>query len=217
MILKRLFTVKQITGEPDAVKKALFAISAIMYKFGPKENISLDTSVPEVPPTIIIPSDVPVYPAAGMYPSLDSIINPRTLSSILGATHVPELAGYADTGRSWSAYSSSVPIVSQYGGASRSEELIIRVLCSFSKIGRVIGKGGASIKSVRKATGARVDVDDKKTDRNECTITVTATEVHGLYLHIKILCSQVDISIVLDLWEEQSNLVSFILFFIVWH
>ncbi|KAK1368983.1 KH domain-containing protein [Heracleum sosnowskyi] len=166
----------QITGGSDAVKKALFAISAIMYKFGPKENISLDTSVPEVPPTIIIPSDVPVYPAAGMFPSVDSIVNSRSLSSILGAAHVPELAGYADTGRSWPAYSSSVPMVSHYGGASRSEELIIRVLCSFSTIGRVIGKGGASIKSVRKACGARVDVDDKKTDRNECTITVTATE-----------------------------------------
>lgn len=219
--MKRLFTVKQITGEPDAVKKALFAISAIMYKFGPKESISLDTSVPEVPPTIIIPSDVPVFPAAGMYPSLDTVVNPRSISSILGATHVPELAGYADTGRSWPAYSSSVPMVSHYGDASRPEELIIRVLCSFSKIGRVIGKGGASIKSVRKATGARVDVDDKKTDRNECTITVTATEVYGLYLHSKILCSRVVISIVLDLWEEQSNLFLqlflFIFFFILSH
>lgn len=217
--MKRLFTGKQITGEPDAVNKALFAISAIMYKFGPKESISLDKSVPEVPPTIIIPSDVPVYPAAGMYPTVDSI-NPRSLLSILGATHVPELAGYSATGRSGPAYSSFVPMVSQYDGASRSDELIIRVLCSFSKIGRVIGKGGASIKSVRKATGARVDVDDKKTDRNECTITVTATEVNGLYLHFKNLCSQVVISIVLDLWEEQSTsfaIVSFIFFFILWH
>lgn len=213
--MKRLFTGKQITGEPVAVKKALFAISAIMYKFGPKENISLDTSVPEGPPTIIIPSDVPVYPAAGLYPGVDSIIDPRSLSSILGATHVPELAGYADTGRSWPAYSSSVPVVSHYGGASRSEELIIRVLCSFSKIGRVIGKGGASVKSVRKASGARVDVDDKKTDRNECTITVTATEVYGLYLQFKILCSQLIISIVLDLREEQSNLLLPIISFIV--
>ncbi|KAL8108346.1 hypothetical protein AgCh_024710 [Apium graveolens] len=166
----------QITGEPNAVKKALFAISAIMYKFGPKENISLDTSVLEVPPTIIIPSDVPVFPAAEMYPSVDSVVNPRSIASILGATHLAEHAGYADTGKSWPAYPSSVPMVSQYGSASRSEELIIRVLCSFSKIGRVIGKGGSSIKSVRKATGARVNVDDKKTDHNECTITVTATE-----------------------------------------
>ncbi|KAK1375498.1 RNA-binding KH domain-containing protein [Heracleum sosnowskyi] len=137
----------QITGESEAVKKALFAISAIMYKFGPKEDISLDTAVPDVPPSIIIPSDVPVYPAAGLYP-----------------------------GHTWPVYSSSVPVVSGYGGASRSEELIIKVLCSSSKIGRVIGKGGASIKSVRQTSGARVDVDDKKTDNNDCTITITSTE-----------------------------------------
>lgn len=166
----------QITGDSEAVKKALFAVSAIMYKFTPKEDIPLDTSVPEVPPSIIIPSDVPVYPAAGLYQNVDSIVSSRPLPSILGAAHVPELSGYADTGSAWPVYSSALPVVSGYGGASRSEELIIRVLCSFSKIGRVIGKGGASIKSVRQASGARVEVDDKKADRDECIITITATE-----------------------------------------
>ncbi|KAL8268663.1 hypothetical protein R6Q59_002461 [Mikania micrantha] len=43
----------QITGEPEAVKKALFAVSTIMYKFPPKEDISLQTSVLETPPSII--------------------------------------------------------------------------------------------------------------------------------------------------------------------
>ena len=170
----------QITGESEAVKKALFAISAIMYKFGPKEDISLDTTVPDIHPGIIIPSDVPVYPAAGLYPGLDSIVNSRSLPSILSATPVPELSHYADTAQTWPVYSSSVPVVSGYGGASRSEELIIKVLCSSSKIGRVIGKLGASIKSVRQTSGARVDVDDKKTDNNDCTITVTSTEVYAL-------------------------------------
>lgn len=175
--MRILFTCEQITGDSDAVKKALFAVSAIMYKFTPKEDIPLDTSVPEVPPSIIIPSDVPVYPAAGLYQNVDSIVSSRPLPSILGAAHVPELQGYADTGSAWPVYSSALPVVSGYGGASRSEELIIRVLCSFSKIGRVIGKGGASIKSVRQASGARVEVDDKKADRDECIITITATEV----------------------------------------
>ncbi|KAL8120779.1 hypothetical protein AgCh_017821 [Apium graveolens] len=136
-------------------------------QFGPKEDISLDTTVPDVPPSIIIPSDVPVYPAAGLVPGLDSIVNLRSLPSILGATHVPEYSHYADTGHTWPVYSSSVPVVSGYGGASRSEELILKVLCSSSKNGRVIGKGGGSIKSVRHTSGARVDVDDKKTDNND--------------------------------------------------
>lgn len=56
------------------------------------------------------------------------------------------------------------------------QELIIRVLCPFDKIGRVIGRGGSSIKSVREASGAHVEVDDTKADRDECLITVTSTE-----------------------------------------
>lgn len=164
----------QITGEPEAVKKALFAVSSIMYKFAPKEEIPLETSVPEAPPSIIIPSDVPIYPAAGLYPSVDSYMPSRSLPSVLSASHVSELQGYADSGNTWPIYSSALPVVSGYPGASLSGELIIRVLCPFNKIGRVIGRGGASIRSVREASGARVDVDD--TRRDECIITISATE-----------------------------------------
>lgn len=163
------------------MKKALFAVSAIMYKFTPREEIPLDTNVPEAPPSIIIPSDVPIYPAGGFYPSADSIVTPRSGPPVIGATHVPELQGYGDTGSTWPVYSSALPVVSGYGGASRSEELVIRVLCPFDKIGRVIGKGGGSIKSVRQASGARIEVDDTKDDRDECLITVTSTEVWLLF------------------------------------
>ncbi|KAF5770578.1 putative K domain-containing protein [Helianthus annuus] len=45
--------------------------------------------------------------------------------------------------------------------------------------GRVIGRGGASIKSVREASGARVDVDDTRCD--ECIVTVQATIVCILF------------------------------------
>lgn len=157
------------------MKKALFAVSAIMYKFTPKEAIPLDTSVPEAPP-IIIPSDLPVYPA-GLYPSVDSLLPSRSLSSILGATHLPELQGYADTGGRWPVYSSPLPVVSGFGSGSRSQELIVRVLCPPNTIGRVIGKGGSSIKSVRQASGARIEVDDARANREECIITIIATEV----------------------------------------
>lgn len=159
-----------ITGEPDAVKKALFAVSSIMYKFAPKEEIPLETSVPEAPPSIIIPSDVPLYPASGLYPGVDPYVPSRSLPSVLGPSHVPDLQGYPDSGNPWPIYSSALPVVSGYGGA----ELIIRVLCPFTKIGRVIGRGGAAIRSVREASGARVDVDD--TRRDECIITISSTE-----------------------------------------
>ncbi|KAE7996182.1 hypothetical protein FH972_000924 [Carpinus fangiana] len=166
----------QISGDSDSVKKALFAVSAIMYKFTPREEIPLETTVPEAPPSIIIPSDVPIYPPGGLYQSADPIIPPRSVPQIIGATNVQDLQGYADTGNTWPIYSSALPMVSGFGGASQSEELAVRVLCPFDKIGRVIGKGGGTIKSIRQASGARIEVDDTKNDRNECIITITATE-----------------------------------------
>ncbi|KAL9392280.1 hypothetical protein Peur_016200 [Populus x canadensis] len=164
-----------ITGESEAVKKALFAVSAIMYKFSPKEEIPLETTVPEAPPSIIISSDVPIYQPGGFYPNADPIVSSRSVPQILGATHIPEFQGYGDMRSSWPIYSSTVPVVPSFGNTSRSE-LIIRLLCPFDKIGRVIGKGGSTIKSIRQVSGARIEVDDTKADRDECIITVIATE-----------------------------------------
>ncbi|KAK9088390.1 hypothetical protein Scep_027472 [Stephania cephalantha] len=167
-----------MTGDAEAVKRALFAVSAIMYKFSPKEDIPLDSSVPEAPPSIIIPSDVPIYPAGGFYTGADPIIPPsRLVPSVLGATtHVSELHGYGDKGSSWPVCSSTLPVVSGYGVPSRTEELIVRLLCPSDKIGRVIGKGGSSIKAVRQSSGANVEVDDTKSDRDDCLISITSKE-----------------------------------------
>ncbi|XP_028804562.1 KH domain-containing protein At4g18375 isoform X2 [Neltuma alba] len=168
-----------ISGESEAVKKALYAVSAIMYKFSPKEDIPLDTNVPEVPPSIIIPSDVPIYPPGGLYPASDPIMPPRSLPPILGATNLQDLQdlpAYADAGSTWSLYSSSLPMVSGVGGVSQSEELMVRMLCPSDKIGRVIGKGGGTIKSIRHASGAHIEIDDSKAKHNDCLIVITATE-----------------------------------------
>lgn len=164
------------------MKKALFAVSAIIYKFPAREEISLDTTVPEAHPSIIIPSDMSIYQSGGLYNPADPIIPSSSLPPLLNATHVPDLQGYADTGNAWPIYSSALPLVSGFSVAPRSEELIVRVLCPSDKIGRVIGKGGGTIKSIRQTSGARVEVDDTKDDRDECMITVTSTEV--LTMHI---------------------------------
>ncbi|PKU67397.1 KH domain-containing protein At4g18375 [Dendrobium catenatum] len=168
----------QITGDAVAVKKALLAVSAIMYKFSPKEDISLDTTIAEIPPSIIIPSDVPIYPSSNFYHSTDAIVAPsRSVPSVIGATqHVPELHGYTDSASTWPVYSSTIPVLSGYGGPSRTEEFVVRVLCPSDKIGRVIGKGGSTIKTVRQSSGASVDVDDTKKKNDECIITVSSTE-----------------------------------------
>lgn len=166
-----------IAGEPEAVKKALFAVSAIMFKFSPKEEIPLGTIVPEAPPTIIIPSDLPIYRASGLYPAIDHSAAPGGLPPVLGATPISNLPGYADAGSSWPIYSSALPVVSRYGITTRSEELTFGVLCPSDKIGRVIGKGGSTIKSMRQTCGARIEVDDIQAGGgDECLIIVTSVE-----------------------------------------
>ncbi|KAG0492473.1 hypothetical protein HPP92_005871 [Vanilla planifolia] len=168
----------QITGDADAVKKALLAVSAIMYKFSPKEEISLETTIAETPPSIIIPSDVPIFPAGSFYHGADAIVPPpRSVSSVIGATApAAELRGYTDTTSTWPVYSSNIPVLSGYSSQSHSEELVVRVLCPSDKIGRVIGKGGITIKSLRQSSGARIEVDDTKKKSDDCIITVSATE-----------------------------------------
>ncbi|KAI4371812.1 hypothetical protein MLD38_010116 [Melastoma candidum] len=161
-----------INGEPEAVKKALNAVSSIMYKFGPKEEIPLVTSISEPPPSIIIPSDIPIFPS-GTYGSIDPIMPSGSVPPILGATHMSDLHNYGDKGNFWSVYASTLSVLPVTG---QSEELIVRLLCPSDKIGRVIGKAGSTIKSIRQASGAHIEVDDSKNDYDDCIIIIRATE-----------------------------------------
>lgn len=153
-----------------------------MYKFSPKEEISLDTSVPDLPP-VIIPPDVPIIPAGSLYPTADALLPPSgSVPPVIHATHLTsEIPGFTDTSNVWPLYPSALPIFPGYGGPTRSEDLVLRVLCPSDKIGRVIGKGGSTIKSIRQSSGAKIDVDDTKDDTDECVITVTSTEVITVY------------------------------------
>ncbi|CAH9119248.1 unnamed protein product [Cuscuta europaea] len=154
-----------IAGMSEAVTKAVFAVSSIIYKFAPKEEIPLDTTVQEIPSSIIIPSDAPIYSTSGIYPGVDPIVHTAPVSSVLGS-HLQEFPGYLDAGSTWADYSS----------ASRTEELRIRLLCPSHNIGRVIGKGGNSIKTIRQASGAQIEVGDVKAEPEECIITVISKE-----------------------------------------
>lgn len=117
-----------------------------------------------------------------MYPNLDPIVASGSIPPLLSARQLTGAQGFKEKAGVWPIYSSGLPVVSGFGVSSKSEELIIRVLCPFDKIGRVIGKGGSTIKSIRQDTGARIEVDDNKTDRDDCLITVTASEVSCSFL-----------------------------------
>ncbi|KAG2577327.1 KH domain-containing protein At4g18375-like [Panicum virgatum] len=167
----------QITGGAEAVKKALYGVSTILYKYPSKENIPLETSVPEPTPSIIVPSELPVYPASNFYSAPDAAIPSGHPSlSILGSTpHVPELLSADGHGR-LPIYQSVLPIIPAYSTPKCSGELEFRVLCPGNKIGLVIGRAGSTIKGIRQESGARIDVDDAKNDKEESIITITSTE-----------------------------------------
>lgn len=172
----------QITGDAEAIKRALTTVSAIMYKFSPKEEIPLDSSVPDLP-HILIPSDVPIIPAGSLYPTADTILPPGSLPQVIAATHqASEIPGFIDASNVWPMYPSTLPVVPGYGGPARSEDLVLRVLCPFDKVGRVIGKQGNTIKSIRQSSGAKINVDDTRDDTDECTITITSKEVRTVLL-----------------------------------
>ncbi|WZZ73408.1 hypothetical protein YC2023_084778 [Brassica napus] len=168
-----------ISGGAESVKKALFAVSAIMYKFSPKEQIPLDATVQEAPASIIIPSDLSIYPQTGLYQSQDPIFqHGANVPSFIGT--LPQ--GYGETATP--VFSSpALPVVHHgtFGGgsSSRQEELVVKVLCSSSNIGRVIGKGGSTIKGIRQASGSRIEVNDSRARANhdeDCVIIVTSKE-----------------------------------------
>ncbi|CAN7079033.1 unnamed protein product [Brassica oleracea var. botrytis] len=168
-----------ISGGAESVKKALFAVSAIMYKFSPKEQIPLDATVQEAPASIIIPSDLSIYPQTGLYQSQDPIFqHGANVPSFIGT--LPQ--GYGETATPVFS-SSALPVVHHgtFGGgsSSRQEELVVKVLCSSSNIGRVIGKGGSTIKGIRQASGSHIEVNDSRARANhdeDCVIIVTSKE-----------------------------------------
>ncbi|KAL1213743.1 KH domain-containing protein [Cardamine amara subsp. amara] len=174
-----------ISREPESVKKALFAVSAIMYKINPREQIPLDSTVQEVPASscIVLP-DLSnfIYPQNGFYSNQDHILQQgAVVPSYINALSLSDLQGYAETAvNPMPVFASSLPVTHGFGGSSssRTEELVLKVLCPLSNITRVIGKGGSTIKRMREASGSRIEVNDSRTKcgADECVIIVTATE-----------------------------------------
>jgi poly(rC)-binding protein 2/3/4 len=165
------------------VKQALFAVSAIMYKINPRENIPLDSTSQDVPAaSVIVPSDLSnsVYPQTGFYSNQDHILQQGAgVPSYFNALSVSDFQGYAETAANpVPVFASSLPVTHGFGGSSRSEELVFKVLCPLCNIMRVIGKGGSTIKRIREASGSCIEVNDSRTKcgDDECVIIVTATE-----------------------------------------
>lgn len=172
-----------ISGDATAVKKALYAVSAFLYKHLPKEQIPWSLILPATDQSSAVTPGVPAFPpAANYHPQGDSLFAHQNLGApILGyASHLSGLGGYgSEAGSAWPLSNATLPVLSKVGNSAPkkgSEEFSIRVLCPSDKIGGVIGKGGNTIKTMRKDTGANIKVEDEQAESDERVIVVSATE-----------------------------------------
>lgn len=171
-----------ISGDAKAVKKALYSVSAFLYKHPPKEQIPWSLILPATDQSSTVTAGVPAFPPANYLPPGDSLFAHQNVGApILSyASHLSGLGGYgSEAGSAWPLSNATLPILSKIGNSATkkgSEEFSIRVLCPSDKIGGVIGKGGNTIKTMRKDTGANIKVEDEQAESDERVIVVSATE-----------------------------------------
>eukprot|EP00253_Pinus_taeda_P016921 PITA_16921 len=178
-----------ISGDATAVKKALYAVSAFLYKHPPKEQIPWTDILSATNPTSLLPSGVPaLFTPPNYVPQRDSLFAhhssgaPR-VNGTYASGHLPALGGYGSEARSsiWPlTYNPALPIAPKSGNSAvekSPEEFRIRIVCPNDKIGGVIGKGGNIIKSMRKDTGASIKVEDAQSDSDERVIVVSSIEL----------------------------------------
>ncbi|KAK1326372.1 KH domain-containing protein [Acorus calamus] len=199
----------QITGDSEAVKRALFAVSAIMYKFSPKEEISLDSSAAELPPSIIIPSDVPIYPATGFYPSTEAIVPPpRSVPSVMSPPHMSQnftdtlIVGAMDSLKS--AAIEAVLLLQEKINDEDDDTVYIRLLVPTKVIGCLIGKGGSIINEMRKHTRASIRIS--KGEKPKCANDEDElVEVNGEVSSVRDALVQIVLRLRADVLKERES------------
>eukprot|EP00253_Pinus_taeda_P034365 PITA_34365 len=177
-----------ISGDVTAVKKALYVVSAFLYKHPPKEQIRWSDNLSATNTTSLLPSSAPaLFTTPNYVPQRDSMFTHHGSGPpILGtyaSSYVPTLGGYGSEARSsWPlSYNPALPAIApKYGkfAAEKSgEEFRIPIVCPNDKIGGVISKGGNIIKSMRKDTRASIKVEEADSNSNKRVIVVSSTEL----------------------------------------
>ncbi|BFG19558.1 hypothetical protein CerSpe_058320 [Prunus speciosa] len=148
----------QITGEVDAVRKALESVSQQLLENLPRD---IDSSLPNTsgPSSLSIGQSLPrpeVYP-------------PPNRSQ--GAPYSDQLGDVADS------HPAAHPLIPKFHGSGRmkpsQEVLTFRLLCHEERVGGVIGKGGSIIKTLKQETGCEIKVMEGVPDSEDRLIIVS--------------------------------------------
>lgn len=150
----------QISGEIDAVRKALHSVSQQLLENPPRDHDSFPAN-----PTG--PSDPPNHS--------------------FGSQGAPYASGRRDVADAHLSIPPLIPKFHESGVPGRlkplQELLTFRILCHDERVGGVIGKGGAIIKTLQQETGCEIKVLEAVSDTDDRIIVVSGPAVSFVSLH----------------------------------
>ncbi|XP_074279119.1 KH domain-containing protein At4g18375-like [Silene latifolia] len=156
----------QIQGNPTVVKRALYEVSTLLHQNPRKEKA----------PNYVMPSRAQAFhpvgrPVTNLPLAHGSMWSPRHHSP-----HMPPPPWIDDyerhAGYPPGRYDDGFP----RPGMEPSGEFSLKILCSDSKIGGVIGKGGINVRQLQQDTGTSIHAEDLTNQSEERVIRVSAFE-----------------------------------------
>ncbi|KAL3014044.1 hypothetical protein AAZX31_06G085800 [Glycine max] len=146
----------QISGSVEVVRKALQSVSQQLLENPPRDHDSLSAK-----------STGPSSHSFGQFP-------PHNRS--FSAQGEPFASGPHDI----SAFHSAAPLIPKFHEAAihgrmrpLQEMLTFRLLCPAERVGNIIGKGGAIIKTVQQETASEIKVLEAPPDSEDCVIVIS--------------------------------------------
>jgi hypothetical protein len=167
----------QITGEVDAVKKALQSVSQQLLENPPRDH----------DPSSANSSGPPSHSFGHFHPRPDAYPLPNR-------SFAPPGVPYSSGPRDVADYNSAPPLIAKYhetgipGRMKPAQEVLtFRLLCHDERVGGVIGKGGAIIKTLKQETGCEIKVMEGVSDSQDRIIIISGAAVCLSLLNIIIL------------------------------
>ncbi|XP_059453191.1 KH domain-containing protein HEN4-like [Corylus avellana] len=154
----------QITGEVDAVKKALQSVSQQLLENPPRDH----------DPSSANSSGPPSHSFGHFHPRPDAYPLPNR-------SFAPPGVPYSSGPRDVADYNSAPPpLIAKYhetgipGRMKPAQEVLtFRLLCHDERVGGVIGKGGAIIKTLKQETGCEIKVMEGVSDSQDRIIVIS--------------------------------------------
>ncbi|CAK9167604.1 unnamed protein product [Ilex paraguariensis] len=158
-----------ISGKPALAKLALYEVSTLLHQNPRKDKPPLNFKMAHGGQSF-----QPAAPAMRNMLPPGNPMWPERYSDPHGMLPVPWMGGYGNqpSGFGQGGFNDAHAAC---GGESPSE-FSMKILCSATKIGGVIGKGGFNVKQLQKETGAGIHVEDVLAESDDRVIRISSFE-----------------------------------------